>query len=63
MSNSPTPVHPRRFHGSIAPLAVVITTNLATAHTTGQYLAGLAALALALTHDALTHTRPAAGDT
>jgi hypothetical protein len=31
---------------------VVIATNLANAHTTDQYLAGLAALALALAHDA-----------
>lgn len=29
-----------RVHGSIAPLAVVIATNLASAHNTDQYLAG-----------------------
>lgn len=53
---SPTPPGPGRLHG-IAPVAVVIATNLASAHTTGQYLAGLAALAFALAHDALVHRK------
>jgi hypothetical protein len=43
-TSSPTPFEPGRLHGGIAPLVVVIATNLATAHSTGQYLAGLAAL-------------------
>jgi hypothetical protein len=51
---------PGRVHVSIAPLAVVIATNLACAHSTGQYLAGLVALALALVHDTLIHRRQAA---
>jgi hypothetical protein len=33
------------------PLAVVNATNLASAHGTGQYLAGLAALAFALAYN------------
>ena len=48
---------PGRLQGGIAPLAVMITTNLANAHSTGQYLAGLAALAFALAHDTLIHRR------
>jgi hypothetical protein len=56
-TSSPTLPEPGRLHGGIAPLAVVIATNLANAHSTGQYLAGLAALALALAHDALIHRR------
>jgi len=36
---------------------MVIATNLASARTTGQYLAGLTALAFALAHDALVHRR------
>ena len=51
---------PGRVHGCIAPLAVVIATNLVSAHSTGQYLAGLAALALALAHDTFIHKRQAA---
>jgi hypothetical protein len=50
-ASSPTSFEPGRFHGGIPPLAVVIATNLANAHTTDQYLVGLAALALALVHD------------
>jgi hypothetical protein len=46
-----------RLHGGIAPLAVVIATNLANAHSTDQYLAGLAALAFALAHDTIVHWR------
>jgi hypothetical protein len=59
MSKAPAraPSEPARLHGGVAPLAVVIATNLASAHTTGQYLAGLAALALALAHDALIRRR------
>ena len=59
MSKAPssTSPEPGRFHGGIPPLAVVIATNLANAHTTDQYLAGLAALALALAHDTLIHRR------
>lgn len=57
-TSSPTPPKPARPHGTIAPLAVVIATNLANAHSTGQYLAGLAALAFALAHDTLI-LRPA----
>ena len=38
---------------------MVIATNLANAHSTGQYLAGLAALAFALAHDTLIHRRQA----
>jgi hypothetical protein len=53
-TSSPALSESGRLHG-IAPLAVVIATNLASAHSTGQYLAGLAALALALAHDTLTH--------
>ena len=53
----PTSPEPGRFHGGISPLAVVIATNLANAHTTDQYLAGLAALAFALAHDTLIHRR------
>jgi hypothetical protein len=57
MSKTPSPAlsEPDRFHGGIAPLAVVIATNLASTHSTDQYLAGLAAFALALAHDTLTH--------
>jgi len=36
---------------------VVIATNLANAHTTDQYLAGLAALAFALAHDTFIRKR------
>lgn len=50
-TSSPTPSKPGRLHGGIAPLAVVIATNIANAHSTGQYLTGLAALAFALAHD------------
>jgi hypothetical protein len=55
MSKTPSPAFPEpgRLHGGIAPLAVVIATNLANAHSTEQYLAGLAALSLALAHDTL----------
>jgi hypothetical protein len=53
---SPTPSEPGRLHG-VAPVAVVIAANLASAHTTDQSLAGLAALAFALAHDALVHRR------
>jgi hypothetical protein len=56
-TSSPALSEPGRLHGAIAPLAVVIATNLANAHSTGQYLAGLAALALALAHDTLIHRR------
>ena len=56
-ATTPTPSEPGRLHGGIAPLAVVIATNLASAHSTGQYLAGLAALAFALAHDTLIHRR------
>jgi hypothetical protein len=58
-TSSPTPSEPGRLHGGIAPLVVVIATNLAGAHSTGQYLAGLAALAFALAHDILIHRRQA----
>lgn len=44
-----------RLHAGTATLAMVIASNLASAHSTGQYLTGLAALALALAHDILTH--------
>ena len=54
-TSTPTPSEPGRFHGGTAPLAVVIATNLANAHSTDQYLAGLAALAFALAHDTLIH--------
>jgi len=56
-ATTPTPSESGRLHGGIAPLAVVIATNLASAHSTGQYLAGLAALAFALAHDTLIHRR------
>jgi hypothetical protein len=46
-----------RLHGGIAPLAVVIATKLANAHSTDQYLAGLAALAFVLAHDTIVHRR------
>jgi hypothetical protein len=64
-TSSPALSEPSRLHGGIAPLAVVIATNLASAHSTGQYLTGLAALALALAHDTFTHRllRPAAEST
>ena len=63
-TSSPALSESGRLHGGIAPLAVVIATNLVSAHSTGQYLAGLAALALALAHDTLTHRllRPAAAE-
>jgi hypothetical protein len=48
---------PCRLHGGIAPLAVLIATNLSNAHSPDQYLAGLAALTLALAHDTLIHWR------
>jgi hypothetical protein len=54
-SASPAPLEPGCLHGGIVPLAVVIATNLANAHSTGQYFVGLAALAFALAHDALIH--------
>ena len=59
MSKTPssTSSEPRHLHGGFAPLAVVIATNLSNAHTTDQYLAGLAALALTLAHDTLIHKR------
>lgn len=44
-------------HGSSGHLAVVIATALPNTHTTGQILVGLAALALALAHDALLRKR------
>jgi hypothetical protein len=53
--SSPTPSESGRLHGAIAPLAAVIATNLANAHSTGQYLAGLAALAFVLAHDTRIH--------
>ena len=56
-ASSPTSPEPARLHGAIPPLAVVIATNLANTHTTDQYLAGLAALALALAHDTFIHRR------
>ena len=56
-ASSPAPSEPGRLHGAIAPLAVVIATNLANAHSTGQYLAGLAALAFALAYDTLIHSQ------
>jgi hypothetical protein len=64
-TSSPAPSESSRLYGGIAPLEVVIATNLASAHSTGQYLAGLAALALALACDTLTHSflRPAAEST
>jgi hypothetical protein len=57
MSKTPTPSGSGRLHGGTAALAVVIATNLANAHSTGQYLAGLAALAFALAHDTFIHRR------
>jgi len=54
--SSLAPSEPGHLHSGIAPLVVVIATNLANAHTTGQCLAGLAALAFALAHDALIHS-------
>jgi hypothetical protein len=54
---SPMSPGPGGLHGGIPPLAVVIATNLANAHTTDQYLVGLAALAFALAHDTLIHRR------
>ena len=54
-ASPPASSEPGRPHGVIAPLAVVIATNLANAHSTGQYLAGLAALAFALAHNTLIH--------
>lgn len=56
-ASSPTSPERGRIHGGMPPLAVVIATNLANAHTTDQYLVGLAALAFALAHDALIHSR------
>jgi hypothetical protein len=56
-ASSSTSSEPGRLHGGIPPLAVVIATNLANAHATDQYLAGLAALALALAPDTFTHRR------
>lgn len=53
--SSPAPSEPGRLRDGIAPLAVVIAANLSSAHSTGQYLAGLAALAFALAHDTLIH--------
>ncbi len=61
-ASSPTPSESGRPHGGIAPLAVVIATNLANAHSTGQYLAGLAALAFALAHDTLIHRQRTTDD-
>jgi len=61
-ASSPAPSEPGRLHGGIAPLAVVIATNLANAHSTGQYLAGLAALAFALAHDTLIHKQRTTDD-
>jgi hypothetical protein len=58
MSKTPSASpEPGRLHGGIAPLAVVIATNLANAHGTDQYLTGLAALAFALAHDTIVHRR------
>lgn len=61
MTRNPSPAAGGRGHlpGASTPLAVVITTSLASSHSTGQYLALLAALALALTHDVLIHPWPA----
>ena len=59
-TSSPALSESDRLHGGIAPLAVVIATNLANAHSTDQYLLGLAALALALAHDSLIHRRQTA---
>jgi hypothetical protein len=56
-ASSSTSPGPGRLHGGIPSLAVVIATNLANAHTTDQYLVGLAALAFALAHDTLIHRR------
>jgi len=56
-TSSPALPEPGRLRGGIAPLAVVIATNLANAHSTDQYLAGLAALTLTLAHDILIHRR------
>lgn len=56
-THSPVPSKCGQAHGSIAPLAVMIATNLASAHSTGQYLVGLGALALALAQDTLVHRR------
>jgi hypothetical protein len=56
-ASSSTPPEPGRLHSGIPPLAVVIATNLANAHTTDQYLVGLTALVFALTHDILIHRR------
>ena len=54
-TSSPASSELGRLHGGVAPLAVVIATNLSNAHSRGQYLAGLAALAFALAHDTLIH--------
>ena len=45
---------PGRLRCDTVALAIVIATNLANAHSTGQYLAGLA---FALAHDTLIHRR------
>jgi hypothetical protein len=56
-ASSSTSPGPGRLHGGIPSLAVVIATNLANAHTTDQYLVGLAVLAFVLAHDTLIHRR------
>jgi hypothetical protein len=44
-------------HGATGHLAVVIAATLPNAHTTGQILAVLAALTVALAHDVLIRKR------
>ena len=56
-TSTPAPTEPGRLRCDTMALAVVIATNLANAHNTGQYLAGLAALAFVLAHDTLIHRR------
>jgi hypothetical protein len=56
-TSTPAPFESGRLHGGTAALAVVIATNLANAHSAGQYRAGLVALAFTLAHDTLIHRR------
>jgi hypothetical protein len=58
-TTSPAPSGRKRHDRDVAPLAMLIAANLAGAHNTGQYLASIAALAVALAHDTLVRRRQA----
>ena len=46
-----------RHDGTPAPLVLVIAADLADAHSPGQYITGLIALAFVLAHDAVVRKR------